>query len=165
MRNLPASTGDAGSILGWGSKIPPALQQLNLCSTTTEPSLEPVPHEKPPQWEAHTLQQKTSSQSPRAATKNPCVTRNTQHSQKKEEWSQNSGKLLHILVYYKEYNKRYEGTPAAEIHRMQSGSVPSIGASVPGELGKANSWHVDVLTNPEALRSQYDWDVYKGFFT
>ena len=28
--------GDAGSIPGWGTKIPPALVQLNTCSTTRE---------------------------------------------------------------------------------------------------------------------------------
>ena len=42
VKNLPANTGDMGSVL-WARKIPQAMEQLNQCTTTTEPcALEPV---------------------------------------------------------------------------------------------------------------------------
>ena len=37
INNPPASAGDMGSIPGPGTKIPHALEQRNLCATTTEP--------------------------------------------------------------------------------------------------------------------------------
>ena len=36
-KNLLANTGDMGSIPGPGWKIPHAMEQLNPCTTTTEP--------------------------------------------------------------------------------------------------------------------------------
>ena len=38
VKNLPSSTGDAGSIPGQGAKIPHAAGQLSLCATATEPA-------------------------------------------------------------------------------------------------------------------------------
>ena len=35
--NLPCNAQAAGLIPGWGTKIPHASGQLNLCATTTEP--------------------------------------------------------------------------------------------------------------------------------
>ena len=35
--NLPSSVRDAGSIPGWGTKIPHATGQLSPCAATTEP--------------------------------------------------------------------------------------------------------------------------------
>ena len=73
-KNLPANAGDTGSIPGSG-KIPHAVDQLNLCATTTEPLLSspqaatPEAHlpraqapqqEKPLQWEDHTPQQRVA---------------------------------------------------------------------------------------------------------
>ena len=37
LRILPTSTGDTGSIPGWGTKIPHATGQLSPCATITEP--------------------------------------------------------------------------------------------------------------------------------
>ena len=34
VKNLACSAGDAGLIPGWGTKIPPAVEQLKLCATT-----------------------------------------------------------------------------------------------------------------------------------
>ena len=39
VNNPPSNAGDAGSIPGWGAKIPHAAGQLNPCGTTTEPAL------------------------------------------------------------------------------------------------------------------------------
>ena len=39
VKNLPANAGDTGLIPGPGTKIPHAVEQLNLCTTTTEPVL------------------------------------------------------------------------------------------------------------------------------
>ena len=36
VKNLPSNAGDAGSIPGWGTKIPHASGQLSPCTTTTE---------------------------------------------------------------------------------------------------------------------------------
>ena len=36
VKNPPCNAGDAGSIPGWGSKIPYASEQLSLSATTTE---------------------------------------------------------------------------------------------------------------------------------
>ena len=38
VRTLPSNAGDAGSIPGWGTKIPPVSGQLSLCAATTEPA-------------------------------------------------------------------------------------------------------------------------------
>ena len=41
--------------------------------------------------------------------------------------------------------------PDEEVHRVRSGGVPSVGASVPKELGCGPpSWHVVVVTDSEA---------------
>ena len=37
VKNLPSNAGDAGSIPGWGTKIPHAAGQLSPRATTTEP--------------------------------------------------------------------------------------------------------------------------------
>ena len=37
VKNLPCNVGDVSSILGQGTKIPYALEQLSLCATATEP--------------------------------------------------------------------------------------------------------------------------------
>ena len=37
VKNQPANAGDTGSIPSWGTKIPHAVEQLSLCTTTTEP--------------------------------------------------------------------------------------------------------------------------------
>ena len=37
VKNLPSNAGDAGSIPGWGTKIPHAAGQLSLCSTVKDP--------------------------------------------------------------------------------------------------------------------------------
>ena len=37
VKNLLGKSGDTGSILGWGSKIPPAAEQLSPSTATTEP--------------------------------------------------------------------------------------------------------------------------------
>ena len=39
VKNLPANTGDMGSIPGWGTKIPHAGGQLSLYATPTDPTL------------------------------------------------------------------------------------------------------------------------------
>ena len=55
VKNLPANTGDMGSIPGPETKIPHAVRQLSPCATTTEPTHPRVrapPQEKPLQWEA-----------------------------------------------------------------------------------------------------------------
>ena len=68
VKNLPANAGDMGSVL-WARKIPRAMEQLNQCTTTTEPwALAHALQEKPPQWEAQALQQISlhSSQQERA---------------------------------------------------------------------------------------------------
>ena len=31
IKNLPCNAGDAGSIPGWGTKIPHAVEQLSMC--------------------------------------------------------------------------------------------------------------------------------------
>ena len=36
VKNLPSNAGDAGSIPGWGTKIPYAVGQLSLRATTRE---------------------------------------------------------------------------------------------------------------------------------
>ena len=36
VKNLPCHAGDAGSIPGWGTKIPHATEQLSMHTTTTE---------------------------------------------------------------------------------------------------------------------------------
>ena len=38
VKNLPCKAGDVGSIPGWGTKIPHALEQLSLCAATPEPT-------------------------------------------------------------------------------------------------------------------------------
>ena len=38
VKNLLCSTGDAGLILGQGTKIPHAMEQVSLCATTAEPA-------------------------------------------------------------------------------------------------------------------------------
>ena len=38
VKNLPANAGDTGSIPGQGTKIPHAIGQLSLHTTTTEPT-------------------------------------------------------------------------------------------------------------------------------
>ena len=40
VKNLPSNAGDAGSILGRGTKIPHVMGQLSPCTTTTEPEQE-----------------------------------------------------------------------------------------------------------------------------
>ena len=79
VKNPPSNAGDAGSIPGWGTKIPHAAGQLSLCATTTEPTRhnerEKNPHattrEKPTccrkQREA-----RAATKSPHAATKTQC---------------------------------------------------------------------------------------------
>ena len=37
VENLPFNAGDAGSIPGQGTKIPPATKKISLRATTTEP--------------------------------------------------------------------------------------------------------------------------------
>ena len=37
VKNLPSNVGGAGSIPGWGTKIPQAMGQLSPCATATEP--------------------------------------------------------------------------------------------------------------------------------
>ena len=37
VKNSPCNSEDAGSIPGWGTKIPCVKGQLSLCATTTEP--------------------------------------------------------------------------------------------------------------------------------
>ena len=37
VKNTPSNAGDAGSIPGWGTKIPHAMGQLSLCASTREP--------------------------------------------------------------------------------------------------------------------------------
>ena len=38
VKNPPSNAGDAGSIPGWGTKIPHAMEQLSLHAATTEPA-------------------------------------------------------------------------------------------------------------------------------
>ena len=38
VKNTPSNAGDAGSIPGWGTKIPHAVGQLSQCTATTEPA-------------------------------------------------------------------------------------------------------------------------------
>ena len=37
VKNLPCNSGDLGSILGWGTEIPQAMEQLSLYTATSEP--------------------------------------------------------------------------------------------------------------------------------
>ena len=69
IKNLPANEEDTGSIPGQGRSHMPwsnwarAPQLLSLCSTTTEaraPRAHAPQQEKPPQWEAHTPQQRVA---------------------------------------------------------------------------------------------------------
>ena len=73
VENLPANAGDTGSIPGAGRSHMPrsnwvhVLQLLSLCATTTEarkPRARALQQEKPPQWEAHEPQQRSSSRLP-----------------------------------------------------------------------------------------------------
>ena len=58
VKNLPSNAGDAGSILGQGTKIPHVAGQLSPCATTREPAChnyreacrnkEPMHHNKDP---------------------------------------------------------------------------------------------------------------------
>ena len=51
VKNLPSNAGDAGSIPGWGTKIPHAAGQLSPCATTREKpawDVEPTHHNKDP---------------------------------------------------------------------------------------------------------------------
>ena len=50
IKNLPCNAGDMGSIPGWGTKIPPAMEQLIQVPATTEarkPQLESTTTEDP----------------------------------------------------------------------------------------------------------------------
>ena len=40
VKNLPYNAGDAGSTSSLGTKIPHAMRQLSLCTSTAEPQLE-----------------------------------------------------------------------------------------------------------------------------
>ena len=51
VKNPPANAGDVGSIPGWGTKIPHAVEQLSPWATTTEPKCSGV----------HALQQESMS--------------------------------------------------------------------------------------------------------
>ena len=55
VKNLPANAEDMGLIPGPGTKIPHPAEQPSPWARTTEKQ------EKPPQWEAHTLQQSIAS--------------------------------------------------------------------------------------------------------
>ena len=69
VKNLPRNAEDTGSIRGRGTKIPHAVKQLNLSTTTTEACMPRAPalqQEKPPQEEACIPQPESN---PRAATK------------------------------------------------------------------------------------------------
>ena len=62
VKNSPANAGDMGLITGLRRSHMP-VDQLNPCTTTTEPArLEPVLH-KPVQWETHTPQLESSPHS------------------------------------------------------------------------------------------------------
>ena len=82
VKNLPANTGDVGSIPGWGTKIPHAARQLNPRATTTELAClnerARVPQTTEPMRPggcATTREEKTHTpqleRSPRAAMKDP----------------------------------------------------------------------------------------------
>ena len=50
VKNLPASAGNTGSVLGWGTKTPHDSEQLSLCTTATEacmPGAHALQQEKP----------------------------------------------------------------------------------------------------------------------
>ena len=49
VKDPPANSGDAGSIPGWGTKIPHTAEQLTPCAATTE-ACKPQ-QEQPPQRE------------------------------------------------------------------------------------------------------------------
>ena len=44
VKNLPCNAGDEGSIPGWRTKIPHAMEQTSLCAAT----IEPMPHLESP---------------------------------------------------------------------------------------------------------------------
>ena len=56
VKNLPYNAGDVGSIPGWGTKIPHAVEQLSLRATATEGHMTHlhVPTERP-----HTMQRRS----------------------------------------------------------------------------------------------------------
>ena len=99
VKNLPSNAGDAGSIPGWGTKIPHAEGQLTPCATTTDLSastrepachkvqspdtLEPARHSYRDHllWSPHatTREEKTPTpqleRSSRAPVKSLCISR------------------------------------------------------------------------------------------
>ena len=50
VKNLPCKAGDVGSIPGWGTKIPPAIEQLSPCALQllSLHALEPGHHNERP---------------------------------------------------------------------------------------------------------------------
>ena len=101
----PSSVGDAGSIPGWGAKIPRAAGQLGLCTTTTEiahlnkrahvpPTTEPMyPGACAPQLERESVHS-TTRENPMHCNEEPVcckkkkiphATTKTQRSQKKKQ--------------------------------------------------------------------------------
>ena len=73
------------------------------------------------------------------------------------EWLTELAERVYLLDYWfitKDVLKDINEQPDQQIHRVRSGRVPGIGASVPVELwGMSPSWHLDTswFTNLKAL--------------
>ena len=77
VKNLPSNAGDMGSILGQGTKVPDASEQLSPCATTGESMC----HSKRGHRAATKESLHTTKKSPHAAIKTQC-------SQNKKEQKQ-----------------------------------------------------------------------------
>ena len=75
VKNPPSNAGDAGSIPGWGTKIPHAVGQLSLHTTTTEPAHHKLQSPRALEPACRNQREKTrmppQERSPRATTKDP----------------------------------------------------------------------------------------------
>ena len=89
VRNLPANEGDAGSIPGWGTKIPHAVGQLSPCATTTELThLNEREKTCMPQLE----------RSPSTATKRPPRNEKILHASTKIPWAATQKKIVGLSL-------------------------------------------------------------------
>ena len=79
VKNLPSNAGDAGSIPGWGTKIPHAEGHLSLCAATAEPTCSGT---HAPQLERKKTCMLQLERSPRTTTKSPSAATKTRRSQK-----------------------------------------------------------------------------------
>ena len=85
VKNLPANAGDTDLIPDLGRSQMPTTEKLSPCTTTTEPEhprAQALQEEKPPQWEALTLQLLIEKSPCWPQLEKPHRATKTQHSQK-----------------------------------------------------------------------------------